>query len=229
MKYLLEVCLIALALITSPTPSAAQQMTEGISVRLPVTRHAAVMPAADRADAIIVNVTEDGSMYLGIHPTTTPALAEAIKQALSNSEQKNLYVKSDALTRYASVQQVLRAARQAGAASVVLLSEQQNASGPMTVVPPKGLQVLVGPPFPGGVDLIVMQAPNSGQGPQLKINDEPISWAGLPSRVQQLLQAGTEGAVLIRADGELSFADVVHAIDLCRSAGARIALARPEP
>ena len=232
MNHLLEVCLVALTLTTGITPSIAAQspgaMQKGISVELPLTGNAVPMPDADQEDSLIVSVTADGSVYFGANPISPAALAEKIKGGLSDRTEKKLYIKADARTPYASVVNVLDAMRTAGVEAPNLLTAQQDSSEPGTLVPPKGLEVLVGPPLPSGSDAIIVQALNSGQQwPTLKINNERVPSATLPATLRRLLQKRSEKVVLVKADGLLPFAHVVHLIDMCRSAGAKVFLVTP--
>ena len=64
MRTLLAVALlIALFVVTR---CAAQNLQAGISVNLPIVSNAAPVPDADKEDALIVTVTENGDTYLGV-------------------------------------------------------------------------------------------------------------------------------------------------------------------
>ncbi len=254
MNHLLEVCLVALTLATGITPSVAAQspvaapensfartwkgyeatpataqaMRKGISVELPVTSNAAPMPDADQEDALIVSVTEDGTVYFGVEQISPAGLAEKVKGGLSNRTEKKLYIKADARTPYANVVNVLDAVRTAGVEAPNLLTAQRDSSGPGTLIPPKGLEVLIGPPLPAGSEEIVVQVLNSEhQRPALKINNEPVQRPTLQSRLRQLLQNRSENVVHIQADATLPFAAVVNVIDVCRSTGAKVVVVAP--
>jgi biopolymer transport protein ExbD len=186
------------------------------------------MPVADQEDALIVSVTDDGSVYFGVNPISPAALAEKVKGGLSNRTEKKLYIKADARTPYANVAKVLDAVRTAGVETPNLLTAQQDSSEPGTLVPPKGLEVLVGPLFPSGSETIVVQVLDSGPPrPTLKINNQQIRWATLQSMLGQLFQNRSEKMVLVKAQGTVPFADVVEVTDLCRSMGAKVVLATP--
>lgn len=235
MNYLLEVCL-AVTLAAGPTPAigaksqaiTAQTMQKGISVELPVTSNAVPIPEADREDALIVSVTDDGSVYFGVDPISPAALAEKVRDGLSNRTERKLYIKADARTPYANVVKVLDAIRTAGVEAANLLTAQRDSSGPGTLIPPKGLEVLIGPPLPAGSEAIVVQVLNSEhQRPELRINNEPFQRATLESRLRQLLQNHSENVVHIQADATLPFAAVVDVIDVCRSTGAKVVVVAP--
>jgi biopolymer transport protein ExbD len=204
-------------------------MQKGISVELATASNAVASHDADHEDALIVTVTSNGSMYLGINPSTPAALAEQVKSRLSNREQK-VYIKADARAPYADVVTVLGAVSTAGVEAPILLTTQQESPEPGTAVPPKGLEVLVGPPSPSGSVSTVVEVLNSGQRwPMLKINNEPIPWAALESTLNKILQNRSEKVVLVKANGRLPFAQVVHVIDMCRSTEANVVLVTPEP
>lgn len=233
MNYLLEVCLVTAALTTSvTTPVVAQSGTyappplrKGVSVELPVTTNAVPVPDADREDASIVTVTNNGSVYLGIGLTTLVSLAEKIRNGLSNRTEKDLYIKADARVPYASVAKVLDAVRVAGVETPKLLTAQTDSSEASSPLPPKGLEVLVSPPLALNSNVVVLLVLEPGQQwPRLRINDEDIAGPALQGALRKLFQNGRESVVLVKAEGTLRFADVVAIVDVCRSTGARIVL-----
>ncbi|HMH08013.1 MAG TPA: biopolymer transporter ExbD [Terriglobales bacterium] len=232
MNHLLEVCLISVTLAPGITPSVAAQspaqaMRKGISVELPVTTHAVPMPDADQENSLIVSVTEDGDVYLGVNLIGPAALAEKVKGGLPNRTEK-LYIKADGRTKYANVVKILDAVREAGVEAPNLLTAQRDSSESGTLVPPKGLEVLTSPLLPSGSGATVVQVLNSGQRwPTLKINNERIPRAALQSTLSRLFQNRSEKVVLLKADGVLPFANVVDVTDVCRSAGAKVVLVTP--
>lgn len=229
MNYLLSVSLVALTLTAgAPLDVVAQSpaMQQGVSVQMPVTSNAASMPDADKGDARIVTVTESGRFYFGISPVSSDALAEKIKGSLSNRDQK-LYIKADARTPYANVEEVLEAAHRAGVATPILLTAQAESPQPGTLVSPKGLEVLF--VAPSGSQPTVVQVINSGQRePALRINNRQIPWANLQNMLTQLFQNRSEQLVLVKADGQLPFGQIVNVIDASRSTGAKVVLATPQ-
>jgi biopolymer transport protein ExbD len=218
--------LVFITMLFAAPRCTAQALKKGISVEEAVTRNAVAMPDADKEGALIVAVTQSGSVYLGIDPITPAALAE--KSGLSSRAEEKLYIKADARTPYANVAKVLDAVRKAGVTSTNLLTAQDETPEPGKLVPPKGLEVLVGPPLSSGAESTVVQVLNSGQRwPLLQINNEDIPWANLESRLRQLYQNHSKKVVLLKADGLLPFRNVVHVIDVCRSTGAEVYLATP--
>jgi biopolymer transport protein ExbD len=213
------------AIVLSAAGSNAQQLRQGISVQMPVTSSATTMPEADNEDAWIIGVTPNGSVYFGVDPVTPDGLAIKMTTRPRNRQQ-NLYIKADARAPYADVEKVLQAGRTALFETAVLLTSQAQSSEPGTMVPPKGLEVLLVPPAasqPAQVQLI-----NSREDmPILKINNRQIPLANLQNMLAQIFQDRPEKVVLVKADGQLPFADVVHMIDACHSAGAKVVLTIP--
>ncbi len=181
-KHLVPTIAAVLAIVLSATWSNAQQLRQGISVRMPVTSSATTMSEADNEDAWIIGVTHDGGVYFGVDPVTPE--------------------------------------------TAVLLTSQAQSSEPGTMVPPKGLGVLLVPPAasqPTHVQLI-----NSGEHtPILKINNRQIPVANLQNMLAQIFQNRPEKVIMVKADGQLPFADVVQVIDACHSAGAKVVLTIP--
>ena len=221
--FMLSVALIFATLLIAERTSNAQELRQGISVHLASTKNAVSMADSDNQDAWIVAVTADGSLYFGIDRVTVASLADEMKRLPRNREQK-LYVKADARAPFADVERALTAGHEVAFESAVFLTSQPEALAPGTMVPPKGLEVLLDPLS----NSIGVQVSNGGrEGTTLKINDQQIPAAALQTTLTQLLQNRSEKVVAVNAEGQLPFADVVHLIDVCRSTGAKIALATP--
>ena len=73
------------------------------------------MPDADKEDALIVTVTENGDTYLGVDPVTPDALTDKIKHAIAFRAEKKAYIKADFRCFTTSdVEKVLSAAHKGG-------------------------------------------------------------------------------------------------------------------
>lgn len=225
MNRILEVCLVAITLVTNLTPASHAQspaLQKGISVQMPSTSTAVPMPEADNEDAWIVSVTADGSLYFGINPVTPVGLVEQMKIHPRKHDQK-LYVKADARAPYGDVEKALAAAHVALFETSVLLTSNSESSEPGNMLTPKGLEVLLVPP--AGSQPTEVQLIHSGQhAPMLRIDNRQIPLANLQNMLTQIVQNRSEKVVLVKADGQLPFADVVHVIDACHSAAAKVVL-----
>lgn len=228
MKHILEVCLIALTLNASIALAQSEStptLRPGIRVQMVVSGSAAPMPAADNEDALVVTVTDGGGVYFGITPIAPAALAEQLKDHLSNREQK-LYIKADARTPYANVVKVLEATRNAGVTAPALLTTHGPAA-PGTIAAPRGWEVFVGATTSDSQSIVV-QLSAGQRGTSLTINRQPVAWDGLATALRKVLQNGGERVVSMKADGALPFADVARVIDACESARAKATLITPE-
>jgi biopolymer transport protein ExbD len=157
MKHLLEVSLIAITLTTISTHPAAGQSTpdsavphlqKGISVDLPRATSAASVPHADRLDALVVTIKLDGTTYLGTTPTNPVELVDQLKEALSSRVEKEVYIKADAHTCYASVAKILDSLHSAGIEEVTLLTTEPTAHTSGGLVPPQGFELRIVAPRP---------------------------------------------------------------------------------
>jgi biopolymer transport protein ExbD len=219
---------IAAAVLFAPIPNHAQEMQRGVAVQMPVTNNASTVPDADRNDAWVVAVTADGSVYFGADPKTPEELADWMKTHPRNREAK-LYIKADARAPFASVEQVLEIGRHAMFETPVLLTSQKEPTAPGTMLPPNGLEVVISSGAPAGTVATVVQLLNPGEHrPSLKINGDEIAWSALQGTLTQHFQKGDEKVVLLKAEGRLSFGQVVQIIDICRSTGAKVYLPTPE-
>jgi len=104
MKSLFVVCLIAGSLIcvTAQEPSKPV-LRQGVSVQMPVARHAVEMRAADEQDATVIAVTADGKVFVGVKP--------AQLGSLSDLSAGTVYVKADARVQYQEILAILEALR----------------------------------------------------------------------------------------------------------------------
>jgi biopolymer transport protein ExbD len=227
MKTSLYVCLLVLTSVSSTMSHTGHALRKGVSVEMVVTTNASPMPEADLADAWIVTVTESGSLYFGVDPVTAESLAVAMKSRPRKHEQK-LYIKADARAPFAAVKKVLEAARADLFQTAVLLTSQPSPSKQGRIVAPQGLEVLVRASSSGSEDTVLRLTHSGQQSPLLELNDKETSMADLRGTLEQTLQNRSDRAVLVKAEGELSFTQVVQAIDVCRSAGAGVVLATAE-
>jgi biopolymer transport protein ExbD len=135
MKAVINVCVVGAILICAVGAQDLQKpaLREGISVQMPVAKHAVEMRAADDQDAMVVAITADGRVFAGITPTEPGALSGMVPETV--------YVKADSRAPFQKVLAVLDALR---GKSVVLLAEPPPASGARgEVTPPYGLKLTV--------------------------------------------------------------------------------------
>jgi biopolymer transport protein ExbD len=222
----LSLAVVLAVVLFTPRANHAQQLQQGVSVQLAVTSNAVPMPEADNTDAWIVAVTADGTLYFGIDPVSPSELAEKMKARPRRRDQK-LYVKADARARFADVEKVLKAGCEVAFEAPVLLTAQLVPPTSGTVVPPSGLEVLVGP-APAGVATVVQLLNSGQQRPLLRVNGDEISWSALESTLRRHFQKGDEKLIRLKADERLPFGLVVQAINACRATGAQVVLDPPE-
>lgn len=228
MNRLLLVCLIAVTLAaTAPSQAGAQspELRKGVSVQMVNTQNATPMPAADQEDAWVVTITADGKLYFGADPVTPDELTQWMKTH-PRSREATLYIKADARAPFADVEKVLEIGRAMEFETPVLLTGKAEHIPPGTMVPPKGLQVSVGS-APSGTVATLVRVTSGHQEPLLEINNDQISWSALETTLRQHFEKGDNKLVLLKADAGLPFAAVVHAIDSCRAAGAKVYVAEP--
>jgi biopolymer transport protein ExbD len=178
------------------------------------------VPAADNQDAWVVAVTADGSLYFGADPMTPEALADWIKTHHRNREAK-LYIKADARALFASVKAALGAARSSNFEDVVLLTSQTGSHSPGTVVPPEGIEVLLGAPASGEAIQIRLSGP--ARGSTLTVNDRRLTSPELESTLKGLVHNHAQ-IVQVEANDAVPFGDIMRVIDQARAAGATVAL-----
>jgi biopolymer transport protein ExbD len=150
MNHRLEACLVSLITAAIPAAVFAQQsggivpLQRGVSVQMPVTSNAVVVPNADTQDALVVALTADGTAYLRGDRLPTSALAARVSSMLSTRNEKTLYIKADARVPYARVVEVIDAVQKSGVEGLTLLTAQQDTPDQgKRLVAPKGLEMRV--------------------------------------------------------------------------------------
>jgi biopolymer transport protein ExbD len=221
------VSVLAITLFAAIAP-LAQQLQKGISVEMAPSHNAQPVPAADSLNAWIVTVTADGQLWFGTNSVTRDGLVSEMLRTPRNRDQ-NLYIKAEARVPYAGVVSALKAAHTAEFDAPVLLTAQPESREPGTMVPPQGLEIWIGSEAATGRKPVLVEVLSAKpDSPTLRVNGQAISRDGLQNTMEQLFQGRGEKTVLLRADGAVSFAQVVHVIDTCRSTGAKVVLPEPE-
>jgi biopolymer transport protein ExbD len=95
-----------------------------LAADLPITLHATLKPAALREDAMTLIITRDGMLYFRNIKIPQKDLPDAIRVALRNGSEKNLYINVDARAKYADINAVLDRIRDSGMTSVTFLTER---------------------------------------------------------------------------------------------------------
>ena len=183
----------------------------GVSVEMAGSRNAVAVREADGAEAVVVAVTANGSVYLGTAPVVASELPK--KMASVGLGAGRVFVKCDTRAKYVDVAKALGAVRKAGVQRIVLLTDQKDSRDTTaSPVPPKGLEVAEG-----------TDAPTTAAGGVVEVT---VTGPGEEGRVEALLRkqrAGTANAVL-RFDPQLPYGEVVRVVDACRGMGAKVFL-----
>jgi biopolymer transport protein TolR len=223
--FALTVIALGATLLFTPRAGRTQQLQKGVSVQMAATTTAASMPEADKLDAWIVAVTADGNVYFGIDPVTPSDLADKMK-SIPRRRDQNLYIKADARAPFTAIRKVLAAAHEVNFNTAVFLTSQTESTAPGVMVPPKGLEVQVGPH--SNAAAIVVQV-NAGQpSPTFQVNDQEVPAAALQDTLKRLHADRSDAPVLVKSSGPVSFAPIIHVIDICHSAGAKVVLLTPQ-
>jgi biopolymer transport protein ExbD len=205
---------------------SSQQLQKGVSVQLAPTNNAKPMPAADDQNAWVVSISSDGRLWFGADLVTRDGLVNKMISTPRNRNQ-NLYIKADARAAYSDVEFVLKASHTAEFDAPVLLTAQKESPQPGSVVSPKGLDVSLESgatlgPKPAEIDVVATQDATI-----VKVNSQQVSWENLQPTLEQLFGNRTENVVRLKADDGLPFAQIVRAIDACRSRSSKVILVTP--
>ncbi len=95
-------------------------------VEMAMTSNPMDMPDANKADALIVAVAHDGTIFLGSEKVTEEVLAQELKDRLNNRVNKMVYVRADARARYGFLVNTVDDLRSAGVDQLGLLTERKQ-------------------------------------------------------------------------------------------------------
>jgi biopolymer transport protein TolR len=87
------------------------------------------MPDADKEDAIVVAITRDGGVFLGQNKIGIDELGVQVREKLSDTPGKTIFVRADARAQYRAVEDAIDAVRTAGVEDVGLLTQKREAGG----------------------------------------------------------------------------------------------------
>ena len=222
MKSTRFVCAIAIALIacsTNPATAQTPALTKGVNVQMAQTTNAVAYPAADNADAWIVAVTAEGSLYFGVKLVTPEQLLEKM-EATPRLRDARLYIKADAHSTFSSLKTALGPARSAQFEDAVLLTSQPESHSQAGLVPPQGISVEIVPQKTGAIDVRISRQAGVSQ---LMVNGNTIGWSDFEGTLKNLVR-GRDQVVQVEANDAVPFADLIHVLDEARKTGAKLAV-----
>jgi biopolymer transport protein TolR len=126
---MVDVMLVLLVIFMVITP----MLQHGVNVNMAQVNNPEAMPDADKEDALLVVVMQDGGIYFGTDKVSLDVLTEKVKDRLANRADKRVYLRADKRARFKYVVDVVDDVRAAGVDQLGLLTEQKKTS---TTTPP---------------------------------------------------------------------------------------------
>ena len=117
---MVDVMLVLLIIFMVITP----MLQPGRRVELARTANPVDMSDANKADAIVIAVQRDGTIFLGNEMVINAVLAQQLKNRLDTRIKKTVYVRADARAKFRSVAEVVDGVRSAGTDQIGLLTEK---------------------------------------------------------------------------------------------------------
>jgi biopolymer transport protein TolR len=132
---MVDVMLVLLVIFMVITP----MLQHGVNVNMAQVNNPLAMPDADKEDALLVVVMQDGKIYFGTEQVTLEVLTEKVKDRLANRTDKRVYLRADKRAKFKYVVDVVDDVRSAGVDQLGLLTEQKK-TGQNAPPPPTGGQ-----------------------------------------------------------------------------------------
>ena len=119
---MVDVMLVLLIIFMVITP----MLNNKVNVELPKADAAKVMENANKEDAVIVAVTNNGDTYLGGDKVSIDDLGTKISAKLENKTDKEVYLRADIRANYGKVMDAVDGIRAAGVSQLGLLTEKRE-------------------------------------------------------------------------------------------------------
>jgi biopolymer transport protein TolR len=129
---MVDVMLVLLVIFMVITP----MLQHGVNVNMAQVNNPEAMPDADKEDALLVVVMQDGKIYFGTDQVQLDALTEKVKDRLANRTDKRVYLRADKRAKFKYVVDVVDNVRSAGVDQLGLLTEQRKTSTNQVPPPP---------------------------------------------------------------------------------------------
>jgi biopolymer transport protein ExbD/biopolymer transport protein TolR len=133
---MVDVMLVLLVIFMVITP----MLQHGVNVNMAQVNNPLAMPDADKEDALLVVVMQDGKIYFGTEQVTLDVLTEKVKDRLANRVDKRVYLRADKRAKFKYVVDVVDDVRSAGVDQLGLLTEQKKTGQNQGPTPPEGGQ-----------------------------------------------------------------------------------------
>ena len=117
---MVDVMLVLLIIFMVITP----MLQPGRRVELARTANPVDMSDANKADAIVIAVQRDRTIFLGNEMVSNAVLVQQLKDRLDTRINKTVYVRADARAKFRSVAEVVDSVRSAGTDQIGLLTEK---------------------------------------------------------------------------------------------------------
>jgi biopolymer transport protein ExbD len=89
-----------------------------------VAEHSTPEPGALKEDALLINITSDGTIYFRNHRVRCEDLPNEIREGVRNGAEKKIYLAVDARAKYGRTKQVLEQIRIAGIENASFLTQK---------------------------------------------------------------------------------------------------------
>jgi biopolymer transport protein TolR len=122
---MVDVMLVLLIIFMVITP----MLQNKVAVDMAKVENPTPMPDADKEDAIVVAITRDGGVFLGQNKVATSELGAKVRDKLSDTPGKQIFIRADARAQFRGVEDAIDAVRTAGVDEVGLLTNKRDAMG----------------------------------------------------------------------------------------------------
>jgi biopolymer transport protein ExbD len=201
---------------------------------------ASAMADADKNDAVVVTIAQDGSVFLGQDHVAASELGQKVLVKLADRVDSTVYVRADQRALYRYVEDNLDAMRRAaGVDAVGFLTLKKGDTGQANSLKSIGLEVVLPSrsqehpratrvpglpppprtPMPTDRDIVIRVIYRPDAPPAYKINLTDVAQAELLSKVVDIYANRAERVMFVKGDDNIDFGSIADVIDIGRAAG----------
>lgn len=100
--------------------------TSGVMIHTPKVQSASPMGGALKEDALIIGILRDQRIFFCAGAVSAEQLPARIREAVAHGAENKVYIRADARSKFASVENVLDAVRAAGVENIAFITDQRR-------------------------------------------------------------------------------------------------------
>jgi len=108
-----------------------QNSAKAAALDLPKSLHSVAMPGANRADALVIAIQRDGTIWFDDDKATSQNLPARLRERLNRGAERKVYLRVDRRAFYGDVLKVFESVRSVPVENVAFIMDSHSSSTPV--------------------------------------------------------------------------------------------------